>query len=104
MFDKLKEGEARYQELDGLLADPEVIARRAEFQKLAKEHADLSELVEAYRRYTKFGDELADNKLLLEEKDAELRAMAREEIARLSDERGRREERMKLLLLPKDPN
>lgn len=103
MFDKLHEVEARYRELTDLLADPAVIAHRAEFQKYAKEHADLAELVEAWQRYRQCGDELAESKLLLEEKDAELRAMARDEVARLTDERERLAERMKLLLLPKDP-
>ena len=104
MFDKLAEVEARYTELTRLLADPDVIARRSDFQKYAKEHSDLSELVEAYRRYSKLGDELEDNKRLLEEKDAELRAMAREEVARLGGERESLAEKMKVLLLPKDPN
>ncbi len=102
MFDKLAEVEARYEQLDRLLADPEVIARRAEFQKLAKEHADLSDLVAAYRGYQRVAAELESNKSLLEEKDPELRAMAREEQVRLVGERDALAERLKLLLLPKD--
>ena len=51
MFDKLEAVETRFVELEGKLADPDVIARRAEFQKLSKEHADISELVAAFRRY-----------------------------------------------------
>ena len=104
MFDKLADVEDRYQELTRLLSDPDVIGKRAEFQKYAKEHADIGELVECYRRYKKLGEEAADNKVLLEEKDPEMRAMARDELARIGDERGKLEERMKLLLLPKDPN
>src|SRR5258708_5430805 len=102
MFDKLSEVEARYHELTRLLSDPEVIAKRAEFQRYAKEHADITELVESWRRYQKAQCDLAENKLLLEEKDPELRAMAREEMARLEGERDRLAERMKVLLLPKD--
>jgi peptide chain release factor 1 len=104
MFDKLEAVAQRHEELTRLLADPEVIGKRAEFQKYAKEHADLSELVEAYQRYKKIQGELEENKALLEEKDAELRAMARDEAARLGAEQAQLAERMKLLLLPKDPN
>jgi peptide chain release factor 1 len=104
MFDKLEAVVQRHSELTGLLSDPEVIARRNDFQKFAKEHADLSELVECYQRYKKIEGELEENKLLLEEKDPEMRAMARDEAARLTAERDQVSERMKLLLLPKDPN
>jgi peptide chain release factor 1 len=104
MFDKLEAVEKRYEELERLLADPDVIARRQEFQKLSKEHADLDDLVAAYRGHRKVVADLDANKPLLEEKDAELRAMAREEAARLGTERTVLEERLKLLLLPKDPN
>ena len=104
MFDKLTEVETRYQELTRLLAEPDVISRRNEFQKLSKEHSDISELVTSYQRWKRIGEELGDNKALLEEKDPELRQMAREEAARLEGEKAALEERMKLLLLPKDPN
>ncbi len=84
MFDKLESVEKRFEELDRQLADPEVIARRGEFQKLSKEHADISDLVAAYREYKKVNADLDENKGLLEEKDPELKAMAREEQARLT--------------------
>ena len=104
MFDKLDAVEKRYLELDRLLAEPEVIARRGEFQKLSKEHADLGDLVAAYRDYKRISAELEANKELLEEKDPELRAMAREEQARLTSEHQALAERLRVLLLPKDPN
>jgi peptide chain release factor 1 len=104
MFDKLEAVAARHAELERLLSDPEVIARRADFQRFSKEHSDISELVDAYRRYKRIEAELDENKALLEEKDAELRAMAREEAQRLGTEKATLEERLKLLLLPKDPN
>src|SRR5438093_13684553 len=99
MFDKLEDVAQRHAELTRMLADPEVIGKRAEFQRYAKEHSDINELVDAYQRYKKVAQDLEDNKLLLEEKDAELRAMAREEAARLTAERDALAERMKLLLL-----
>ena len=104
MFDKLEAVEKRFEELDRQLADPEIIARRSEFQKLSKEHADISELVPAYREYKKVTADLDANKELLEEKDPELKAMAREEQTRLTAVRDALVERMRFLLLPKDPN
>jgi peptide chain release factor 1 len=104
MFDKLEAVEKRYEEVAVQLANPDVIARRQEFQKLSKEHADLSDLVTAYREYKRVIADLDANKPLLEEKDAEMRAMAREEQARLETEKTSLEERLKVLLLPKDPN
>ncbi|MCS6912799.1 MAG: peptide chain release factor 1 [Myxococcota bacterium] len=104
MFTKLAEVEARYEELERLLADPEVIARQAQFQKLAKERADLEELVQTYRRHRQVQRALEENAPLLREPDAELRQMAREEELRLERERAALEERIKVLLLPPDPN
>src|SRR5581483_11017392 len=104
MFDKLEAVEKRYAELEKQHADPDVIARRGEFQKLSKEHSDISELVSAYREHRRISGELEANKPLLEEKDADLKAMAREEQARLQAEQTALEEKLKVLLLPKDPN
>ncbi|MSP61294.1 MAG: peptide chain release factor 1 [Myxococcales bacterium] len=104
MFDKLEAVVLRHAELTRLLSDPAVIAQRAQFQKYAKECADLSDLVATYQRYTKIAAELDENKLLLDEKDPEMRAMAREEAARLTVEKDALAEKLKLLLLPKDPN
>ncbi|MCU1281067.1 MAG: peptide chain release factor 1 [bacterium] len=104
MFDKLEAVEKRYLELEALLADPDVIGRRAEFQKLSKERADIVDIVAAFREYKKTVAELEANKPLLEEKDPEMKAMAREESARLATEQTRNEEKLKLLMLPKDKN
>jgi peptide chain release factor 1 len=103
MFDKLEAVEERYLVLERMLADPDVISRRAEFQKLSKEHADLAQLVAAFREYKRLTAELDANKELLDEKDAELKAMAREEQVRLTGERDGITDQLKLLLLPKDP-
>src|SRR5690348_5232561 len=104
MFDKLEAVEKRFQDLDAMLADPEIIAKRGEFQKLSKERADLTELVEAFREYKRVINDVEANKPLLEEKDPEMKALAREELARLATEKQRLEETLKVLLLPKDPN
>jgi peptide chain release factor 1 len=104
MFDKLAAVETRYVELERLLSDPEVIARRAEFLRLTKERAGIEDLVAAYRRYQKVAADLEANRPLLEEKDAELKAMAREEATRLTAEKDALSAQLRLLLLPKDPN
>jgi peptide chain release factor 1 len=104
MFDKLEEVEARYQALETQLADPEVLARQQTFQKLAKERSDIDELVTTFRAYKTTCKALEENAPLLRESDAELRGMAREEEQRLVAERTGLEEKLKLLLLPKDPN
>jgi peptide chain release factor 1 len=103
MFDKLEAVEKRFSDLETLLADPDVIAKRAEFQKLSKERADLVDIVEAYRQHRQVLADIESNKPLLEEKDPEMKAMAREELARLATEQTALEEKLKLLLLPKDP-
>jgi peptide chain release factor 1 len=104
MFDKLVELEARYQELEVQLADPDVLAKQNAYQKLAKERAELQELVEAHRELKQITNDLEQNAPLLRESDAEMRAMAREEEQRLLAARTAVEERLKILLLPKDPN
>ncbi len=103
MFEKLQSVEARYEELDRLLSDPAVIARRNEFQKYSKEHSDLSNLVTAFRALRTIQVEMAANKPLLDEKDADMRAMAKEEQTRLEVEQTRLSEEIKVLLLPRDP-
>jgi peptide chain release factor 1 len=102
MFDKIEELERRYQELEAMLSDPAVIARQDEFRKLSREHADLTSLVEAYRRYRKVMEELAENRELLS--DPEMKEMAEAEMESLAAEKDCLEGEIKLLLLPKDPN
>jgi peptide chain release factor 1 len=102
MFDKIEELERRYQELEAMLSDPAVIARQDEFRRLSREHADLTDLVTAYRRYRKVTEEMADNRELLA--DPEMKEMAEAELEALAEEKERLEGEIKLLLLPKDPN
>jgi peptide chain release factor 1 len=95
----------RFQELEERLGDPEVIRNQDEYQKLRKEHAELTPLIETFQRYRQVTRELADSQgLLKEETDEELKALAREEIQSLKEQAARLEEEMRLLLLPKDPN
>ena len=102
MFDKIEDLERRYQEVEALLSDPSVISNQPEFRKLSREHSDLSELVNAYRRWRQVTDEIGENREMLA--DPEMREMAEEELKGLEEERVKLEAEIQLLLLPKDPN
>jgi peptide chain release factor 1 len=103
--DKMTTLERRLDEVGALLATPEVIARRAEFLKLSREHAELEPLIAAWRDYRKLIGDLAQARQLADgEVDAELRELAREEARQLEEHRAGAAHALKLLLLPRDPN
>jgi peptide chain release factor 1 len=102
LLDKLAGVEARYQELDGMLADPAVLANRQQMQKLGKEHSDLREVVEAFRLYRDVSKRAVEAREL--QKDPEMRELARQEEVELTGELERLEKSLKTLLMPKDPN
>jgi peptide chain release factor 1 len=106
VLDKVKLIGDRYEELNQLMADPEVATNHLLVAEYAQEQAEISDLVQAYHRYQALDAELADTHALLEmEKDDEdMRDMAQQEIERIEGEMDRLYERMRLLLLPKDPN
>jgi peptide chain release factor 1 len=105
LIDKLRTVEARYDELTQQLADPEVVSDSKRYQKTAKAHAELGELVEKFREYKDLERGIAETKAMLrEESDVELKTMAEEELAGLEDRLAKCEHELKLLLLPKDPN
>ncbi|MGY3766472.1 peptide chain release factor 1 [Vagococcus vulneris] len=105
MFDQLQAVEDRYEELGELLSDPEVISDTKRFMELSKEEAGTRETVEVYRRYKQVISGITETEELLGEKlDADLQEMAKEELSDLKEEKDVLEEKMKILLLPKDPN
>jgi len=104
MFDRLEQTEARYEALGRQLADPEVLGDHEKYQKLAKQHRDLEPVVEKFREYRTVKTGIADARSMLNESDAEIRAMAQEELTALEAREPQIEEDLKLLLLPKDPN
>jgi peptide chain release factor 1 len=105
MFDRLQEVERRYQAIEEELGNFQVIQRPTEYQRLAKERAELSSLVETYRSYRSVLKQLRDNQSLLhEEKDSEIRELANQEIAELSQRQKVLEEELRIQLLPKDPH
>ncbi len=102
MFDKLKQVEARFEDLNQQLANPAVLADGVRYQKTAKAHAEISELVEKYREWKQVEKGVADAKTLLD--DPDMKALAQEELAELEKRREALEQELKVLLLPSDPN
>jgi peptide chain release factor 1 len=101
---KLDEIEARFEELTGQMADPNLIGDPESYRKTAKSLRELSEIVEKYRQWKKVRAHLEEARHMLEDSDPELQRMAADEIAILEPELVRFEQELKLLLLPKDPN
>ncbi|MGY3704163.1 MULTISPECIES: peptide chain release factor 1 [Vagococcus] len=105
MFDQLQAIEDRYEELAELLSDPDVVSDTKRFMELSKEEAGTRETVDVYRRYKEVTQGISDTEELLGEKlDDEMQEMAKEELSELKTEKEELEERIKILLLPKDPN
>lgn len=103
MIDKLEAVEQRFERLTADLANPAVISDPTRLQKVSRERAALEKVVETFRAYKRLLADLSGNEELLESADAEMRALAREELPALKERRGQLEEELKLLLLPKDP-
>ncbi|HWG51603.1 MAG TPA: peptide chain release factor 1 [Candidatus Acidoferrales bacterium] len=105
MFERLNQIEAKYEELTRTLASPEVIGDSSKYQKTARAHSELSEIVEKYREYKDLQKGIEESKVMIaEESDADLRAYAQEEITRLQERLTATENDLKVLLVPKDPN
>src|SRR5581483_10274418 len=104
MLDRLAEVERRYEELERLLADPDVIGNRQEFAKLAKERASLEETVAGWRERQRLVREIDEHRELAREKDEELRELAKSELPALEARLAALDGTLKQLLLPKDPN
>lgn len=102
MFDKLDAVEKRYEELTKLISDPEVISNQSEWQKAVKEHASIEEVVLKYREYKKTKQEMEDAKEMMEDK--ELKELAEADYYESKEKLPKIEEKLKLLLIPKDPD
>src|SRR5215475_7999000 len=105
MFERLEQIETKYHELNDALASPEIKSDSSRYQKTAKAHSELTPIVERYREYKDLKRGLAETKtMLVQEHDADLKAMAEEELATLQTRLEETEAELKVLLLPKDPN
>ena len=105
MFEKLDQLESKYNELTEALASPAVISDSSKYQKTAKAHSELTDVVEKYREYKDLKRGITESKAMVaEETDPEMRAYAHEELTKLERRIAGVEEDLKVLLLPKDPN
>lgn len=105
MLNRLSAVEERYEEVTNLLCDPDVISDTKKLRELSKEQSSLEETVTVYREYKSVVSQLEDAKAMFDEKlDDEMREMVKMEISELSERKEQLEQRLKILLLPKDPN
>jgi peptide chain release factor 1 len=105
MFEKLQALEERYNELSTQLGDPSIVSSPEKYQKTAKAHAELQDLVEKYREYKSLSTQLTGAKAIVQnEEDPDLLELARDEVKTLEARLSQVESELKVLLIPKDPN
>ena len=103
MFGKLEEIEAKYDKLEQELAQPDIFNDQDRYKKVSKAHADLADVVEVFREHKRLSQDLADNREMMADSDPEIRQMAKAEIESIEEQLPELEERLMILLLPKDP-
>ncbi|MEJ2474891.1 MAG: peptide chain release factor 1 [Desulfobacterales bacterium] len=104
MFANLEGVEERFQEIENLLGDPDIIKDQVTYQKHVREHAELNKIVTVYRAYKKILADIEESQALLQDGDADIEKLAREELAELRRRQDELEQDLRLRLLPKDPN
>jgi len=102
--DKLLQVVARYEEVNVLLSDQEIILQQDHFRKLSIELSEIEPIVKSFTDYQRLEEELTEANLMLEDNDNAIRDMAREELPSLEQKISQNKEELKKLLLPKDPN
>lgn len=104
MFDKLKGVEDRFTEIETLMSDPEIVKDQSAYQKYIREHAELGKVVAVFRKFKHILQDIEESRELLKDGDQEIKDLARDEIASLTEQKGTLEAELKTLLLPRDPN
>ncbi len=106
MFDKLCEVENKFEDINTKLCDPEIVSDQEQYTKLMKEMKHLTPVVEKFREYKKAKETLAESRAMLDEggMDADFAEMVKEEFETAKADTERRNEELKILLLPRDPN
>ncbi|MFZ3589076.1 peptide chain release factor 1 [Bacillus sp. DJP31] len=105
MLDRLQAVEDRYDRLNELLSDPEIVNDTKKLREYSKEQSDIQDTVMAYREYKVVHEQLKEAKAMQDEKlDAEMREMVKMEISELEEQSAELSERLRVSLLPKDPN
>ncbi len=103
--EKLKDIKAKFEDINRQLSDPAIMSDQEKLISLSKKRSELEEIVSVYDRYEKVEDEIDENlRIIDEEDDSELISFAKEELESLKEERDELEEKIKLLLIPRDPN
>lgn len=103
LLDKLDGLMSRFEEVSLLVTDPSVIADQQRFVKLTREYKELEDVLNARKEYIKCLQGIEEARIMLQEDDHEMREMAREELAECERLQPELEEKIKLLLIPKDP-
>lgn len=105
MFDRLQAVEDRYERLTELLSDPDIVNDNKKLREYSKEQSDIQETVDTYREYKSVKEQLVDTREMLDsEKDPDMHEMVKEEFNLLKAQQEELEERLRILLIPKDPN
>ena len=106
IYEQLQAVEDRYEELGELLSDPDVVSDTKRFMELSKEEASTRDTVAAYREYKRVLQNITDAEEMIKDAtgDADLEEMAKQELKDAKAEKEEYEEKLKILLLPKDPN
>ena len=103
LYRKLDTISQRQLELEGLLADPEVIGEQTRFRELAREHAEITPIVECFARYQRSEQVIANAREMLHDADEDIRDLAAEELRSAEADSGRLSDELQVLLLPRDP-
>jgi peptide chain release factor 1 len=105
MFDRLDQIEAKYNELTDALASPDIVSDSARYQKTAKAHSEISDVVLKYREYKDLKQGVEESRAMIaEESDPEMKAYAQQELQQLEERITAVQEELRLLMIPKDPN
>ncbi len=104
ILDRLEAIEEKFEDLERRLSQPDLFSDHERYQRVAKEHKSLSPLVSIFRKWKELDRCQREAQDIMKEGDEELKGLAREELEELEGQKGALEKRLKLLLLPKDPN
>jgi peptide chain release factor 1 len=103
MLEKLQKIEERFQSLEKKLLDPGIVNRQKEYQEVLKERSELEETVSTYREYRAVMEQIGESKELVRSGDKDMEKLAREELESLGEKKESLEEKLRILLTPKDP-
>jgi peptide chain release factor 1 len=105
MFDRLDQIEAKYEELTKALASPEIVSDSTRYQKTAKAHSEISDIVLKYREFKDLRQGIEESRAMIaDESDPEMKAYAQQELQQLEERMVTVQDELKLLMIPKDPN